>query len=220
MPREPDDGPLLDIRVLTSAELGAAAAVLAQGMRDNPLHVRVFGTDPRRRQRRLLVFLRQLVAYIEANGDVLGSYVQGELVGVLGMMEPGRCRPGLMDRLRIAGVVAASNRPAGMLRIGRWLSAWARNDPADPHWHIGPLAVLPAHRRRGIGRGLMLRCCRRMDALAARAYLATDLPINVAFYETLGFVVIRQESVLGVPNWFMIRPSTRSRPAGHVYPKG
>ncbi len=219
MAREPDESPRLEIRVLTSSEIGEAAAVLAHGMRDNPLHARVFGTNPGHGQRRLLVFLRLLVAYIEATGEVLGADVQGELAGVLGMMEPGRCRPALMDRLRIAGAVAAGNPPAVMLRIGRWLSAWARNDPAQPHWHIGPLAVLPAHRRRGIGRCLMLRCCRRMDALAAEAYLETDLPINVAFYETLGFAVIRQESVLGVPNWFMIRPPARSKPAGPVSPE-
>ena len=44
-----------------------------------------------------------------------------------------------------------------------------------------------------------------MDALGAAAYLETDLAINVAFYETLGFGVSRHEVVLGVPNWFMSR---------------
>ncbi|MHA6645551.1 GNAT family N-acetyltransferase [Mesorhizobium sp. A623] len=63
-----------------------------------------------------------------------------------------------------------------------------------------------AYRRRGIGRYLMSRCCRRMDELSVTAYLETDLAINVAFYETLGFVVIRREFVLGVPNWFMCLP--------------
>ncbi len=52
----------------------------------------------------------------------------------------------------------------------------------------------------------MMRCCRHVDALAATAWLETDLAINAAFYETLGFAVIRHEPVLGVPNWFMRRP--------------
>jgi ribosomal protein S18 acetylase RimI-like enzyme len=203
----------LDIRELTPGELRVAAAILADGMLDNPLHVEVFGTDLDHRHRRLLRFLGHLIAYVQSNGDVLGAYVQGEMIGVLGMIKPGRCRPALMDTLRFAGIIAASNRPAGTLRILRWLGAWARNDPVGPHWHIGPLAVGPAQRRRGIGRHLMVRCCQRMDALAATAYLETDLAINVAFYESLGFVVTGHESLLGVPSWFMTRPPSCGAPA-------
>jgi GNAT superfamily N-acetyltransferase len=197
---------IVDIRALAPDELQAAGALLAHGMRDNPLHVKAFGADPDRRGRRLPRFLGDLVAYVHSNGAVLGASADGELLGVLGMMEPGGCRPALTDALRFGRTIVASNRPAGIVRILRWLATWARNDPADPHWHIGPMAVRPAYRRRGIGRRLMTHCCERMDALAATAYLETDLAINVTFYKTLGFVVTRQEAVLGVPNWFMSRP--------------
>ena len=209
----PDDNHLVDIRELAPGELRVAAAILANGMRDNPLHVEAFGIVPDRRHRRLRRFLGHLIAYVQSNGDVLGAYVQGELIGVLGMIKPGRCHPALMDRLRFAGIIATSNPPAGIFRIHRWLGAWARNDPARPHWHIGPLAVRPAYRRQGIGRRLMVRCRQRMDALSATAYLETDLGINVAFYESLGFVVTGHETVLGVPSWFMTRPPACRAPA-------
>jgi hypothetical protein len=52
-----------------------------------------------------------------------------------------------------------------------------------------------------------------MDALAATAYLETDLAINVDFYETLGFLVVKHELVLGMPNWFMSRPPSYSTTA-------
>ena len=211
-PEPADDDPFVDIRILTPGELSAAAAVLARGMHDNPLHVKVFGAGPGHRARRLSRFLGHLAAHVQSNGDLLGAFVGGELVGVLGMMEPGRCRPAPMDMLRLAHAIMAGNSPATVLRIARWLSAWARNDPADPHWHIGPFAVSPAYRRRGIGRRLMMRCCARLDALAATAWLETDLASNAGFYETLGFVVTRHEPVLGVPNWFMLRPASRRSP--------
>jgi len=67
-------------------------------------------------------------------------------------------------------------------------------------------------RRRRIGRRLMTHCCHRIDALAATAYLDTDLAINVATNETLGFVVTRHQLVLGVPNWFMSRRPLCSTP--------
>ena len=196
----------LEIRELTTGDLREAAAVLASGMRDNPLHVEVFGTRSHKREMRLLRVLGHLIVYVHANGQVLGAFLCGKMVGVLGMIAPGRCRPAPTELLRFASVIVASNPPGGVWRVLRWLAAWARIDPSGPHWHVGPFAVRPPYRRRGIGRRLMSRCCQRMDALGASAYLETDLAINVAFYETLGFMVIRQEFVLGVPNWFMNRP--------------
>ena len=177
-----DAGLPLAIRALAPDERDAATALLAAGMRENPLHV-------------------------HANGTLLGACVDGELVGVLGMLEPGRCRPTRMETLRMASAIIVRNSPTRVWRIQRWLSAWTRNDPAELHAHIGPLAVLPAWRRQGVGRELMVHCCRRVDALGVAAWLETDLAINVAFYETLGFVVTRREAVVGVPNWFMRRPS-------------
>lgn len=204
-PSSVDAGPALAIRVLERGELDAAAALLADGMRDNPLHVKVFGGGVTRHRHRLLRFLRQLLLHVHANGALLGAFADQELIGVLGMMKPGRCRPSTREILRMAGAIIVSNPPLGVLRIHRWLKTWARNDPQEPHAHVGPLAVSPAWRRQGVARALMNRCCRHLDAQGQTAWLETDLAINVAFYETLGFVVVRQESVLGVPNWFMRR---------------
>lgn len=198
---EPD----VEIRELAAGELRAAALVLAEGMRDNPLHVKVFGANPDRRERRLFSFLGHLIGYVRSNGQVLGAYAQGELVGVLGMMKPGRCHPAGMSKWRFARAILTGNSPIGVLRTGRWLAAWKRNDPSEPHWHLGPMAVRPASRRRGIARRLMTRCCAHIDTLEATAFLETDLAINAAFYETLDFVVTRRERVLGVSTWFMRR---------------
>lgn len=195
-----------DIKVLACDELSRAVALLAEGMRDNPVHMQAFGADPQRRQRRLRRFLGHAVGYVGSNGMLLGAYAHGELVGALGMLEPGHCRPGRMQTLAFACFIIGGNTPACAWRIRHWLAAWARNDLREPHWHLGPLAVLPAWRRQGAGRCLMLQCCRRLDALGATAWLETDREINVAFYETFGFTVTRHEPVLGATNWFMRRP--------------
>lgn len=208
-----DTGRQIAIRVLVPNQLGAATTLLAEGMRDNPLHVKAFGTDVQNRQRRLQRFIGQLVGHVYSNGTLLGAFVRDELAGVLGMMKPHRCRPTHREVLRMASVIIASNPPLGVWRIHRWLSNWSRNDPHDPHAHIGPLAVLPPWRRQGLARNLMTECCRCLDAQAEIAWLETDLAINVTFYETLGFVVARCEPVLGVMTWFMRREprSTASR---------
>ena len=195
-----------ELRPLAPHELPAAAVLLAEAMRDNPLHLRVFGADPARREQRLQRFFGPLMHFVHANGAVYAAVVDGNTVGVFGMIEPGRCRPAWPARLRLAVAFAARQPPACAWRIGRWLAAWKRNDPPQPHWHLGPLAVRPDWRRRGIGRRMMLHGCQRLDALGATSCLETDLPINVAFYETLGFTVHRHDTVLDVPNWFMSRP--------------
>lgn len=195
----------LDIRVISPGKLDVAARLLAHAMLNNPLHIEVFGSDSEQRERRLLRFFGLVLPYVQANGEILGAYIQGELTGVLGMIRPGRCRPTWADKLRIGPLIAASNPPAVAIRIVQWLLAWSRNDSTVPHWHIGPLAVLPAYRRRGIARRLMTHSCERMDALGAVACLETDLEMNVDFYQTLGFAVRKKVDVLGVPNWFMCR---------------
>jgi hypothetical protein len=51
--------------------------------------------------------------------------------------------------------------------------------------------------------------CGHMDAYGVVAYLETDQRANVHFYQKLGFTVVAEADVMGVPNWFM------SRPGGH-----
>jgi len=51
--------------------------------------------------------------------------------------------------------------------------------------------------------------CARMDAAGEAAYLETDKPANVRFYERFGFEVVGEQRVLGVPNWFMLRRSEK-----------
>jgi hypothetical protein len=36
-------------------------------------------------------------------------------------------------------------------RKNYWLREWSIRDPAEQHWHLGPIGVLPSHRRLGLG---------------------------------------------------------------------
>ncbi len=205
-PQQADVDLAVEITELVSGEQRVAAtAVLADAMLDNPLHAQAFGADPARRRRRLWRFMDLLIRHVHSHGTLLGAYAQGELIGVLGMLRPGCCRPSRLAALRFAGALVTGNPPTGVWRIARWLAAWWRNDPSEPHSHVGPLAVASAYRRQGVGRHLMVHCCEQLDALALVAWLETDLAINASFYETVGFATVRHEPVLGVPNWFMRR---------------
>ena len=200
---------------LDQLEIGAIGAetepvldVLSRGMRDNPVHVAAFGDDPEIRRRQF----RKLVAAMFSVSDLSHALVarreDGVVVGVCGMMPPGNCLPGLGQQLRmLPTLLSLGPRAAG--RVMRWVGAWRRHDPEERHWHLGPLAVDAHLQGEGVGSRMMQVFCARMDAAGEDAYLETDKPINVRFYERFGFEVVGEEDVLGVPNWFMLRRAGR-----------
>ena len=88
-----------------------------------------------------------------------------------------------------------------------WFKEWAKHDPVEQHWHLGPIGVLPTHQGLGIGSMLMERFCKEVDACMAKAYLETDLDKNVRFYEKFGFKVVSESEIFGVKNRYMLRAS-------------
>jgi GNAT superfamily N-acetyltransferase len=197
---------MIEIRELTPGETDAAAAVLGRGMRDNPLHVQAFGHDPYSRERALTRVFQGVLRQYFPKGAVLGAFSPDTLVGVCAMVEPGRCQPSGGERLRLLPEAIAGAGLGGTVRLLKWVGTWARHDPREPHWHLGPVGVERHLQGRGIGGALLRVFCQRMDALGATAYLETDKRENVTFYERFGFHVKAEEPVLETLNWFMVRP--------------
>jgi GNAT superfamily N-acetyltransferase len=193
------------VRELRRDELPAAVGVVARGMRDNPMHVAVFGNDPARRLRRLDAMFR---AYLSAMRHLpLGAYRSGSgtLVGVLGLESPEACRPSIAGGLRVVASVYAAG-PVVALRATRWFAAYERRDPDERHWHLGPVAVDAGLQGMGIGSQMMASFRALVDAARDMAYLETDKPENVKFYARFGFETIAETTILGAQNWFMRRP--------------
>jgi ribosomal protein S18 acetylase RimI-like enzyme len=195
----------LEIGALYSSEVGEALGVISRGMRDNPIHIAAFGDDPERRKNSLRRLFGAAFAVMGLQEHMLLARGEdGAVVGVCGMMPPGDCLPGPEQQLRmLPGLLRSGPRAAG--RTMRWLGAWGKRDPKERHWHLGPVAVDAHLQGVGIGSKLMHVFCARMDAAGEDAYLETDKPINVRFYERFGFEVVGEREVLGVPNWFMLR---------------
>jgi ribosomal protein S18 acetylase RimI-like enzyme len=82
---------------------------------------------------------------------------------------------------------------------------WTKHDPKEPHWHIGPIGVLPAVQGQGVGKALLGSFLQMADEDGSMAYLETDVDRNVSLYEHFGFEVIGQTDIFGVNNRFMRR---------------
>jgi ribosomal protein S18 acetylase RimI-like enzyme len=193
----------VEIRDLHPEEVVFGAGVAARGLRDNPMGVAVLGEDPRYRQRYME---RSFGAVMQTTKQPpLAAWRGNYVVGVAGMAPPGKCQLSQLEVLRLLPRVRMTN-PRVIRRTVRWLSDWESRDPAEDHWHLGPVAVEGGLQGMGIGGQLMEVFASRMDASKAVAYLETDKPENVAFYERFGFVVVDEAEVLDTPNWFMWRP--------------
>jgi ribosomal protein S18 acetylase RimI-like enzyme len=194
----------LEIGALDASEFEEVMGVLARGMRDNPLHVAAFGEDPERRVQRFRGLMSAAFSVRDFSHTLVARREDGVIVGVCGMMPPGDCVPDFRQRLQLLpAVLHIGPRAAG--RAMRWMGVWGKHDPEERHWHLGPLAVDAYAQGRGVGSRLMQVFCAQMDAAHEDAYLETDKPENVRFYERFGFEVVGEKDVLGVPNWFMQR---------------
>src|SRR5690606_28627021 len=182
-----------------------AVAVLARGMRDNPIHVQAFGADAASRAHLLELMFSGIVGQQLDRGVVLGAYRGGRLAGVCGVMPPGGCPAaggGKLPRL-LALVRDSGARNAG--RVLEWMHDWTGTDPSIEHWHIGPFAVEPRLQGQGVGRALLSACCRRVDEDGRAAYLENDKPENLPLFADFGFEVEDRHAVPDAPVWFMLR---------------
>lgn len=192
----------VDVAAMDRREMPFAVGVLARGMCDNPNPVAALGGDRLSRQGALHSFFSTTMGAMPQEPLVArrGDWV----VGVCGMLAPGKCQPSAAHMLRLAPALVRLG-PAKASRLSRWFRWWGERDPQEPHWHLGPVAVEPGLRGMTVGSQMLKRFCEKVDAENVMAYLETETPENVRLYERFGFVTVEEAEVLGVPNWFMRR---------------
>jgi ribosomal protein S18 acetylase RimI-like enzyme len=191
----------LAIAPLEHRDIPAAARVLSLAMLSCPIHLAVFqGQDDKVRREQEWMFITLLRRY---PGLVFVSRLAGQIVGVLRMKS---CHGGRASG-RAADEEALQDRAA---RVSHWQNVWAYHDPMQPHWHLGPVGVVPSHQGSGVGTALMRHFCHEVDARQAAAYLETDRSENVRFYQKFGFKPVNEIDIFDVKNYLMWRPSKES----------
>jgi ribosomal protein S18 acetylase RimI-like enzyme len=193
----------LEVRVLHPDELAAAAGAAARALQDDPASIACYGDDA-------LVRLAQTHSLF---GDLFGRVTVAQhgalagrcVVGVAGVLPPGGC-VGAMMAPYVDDTLAAPEPPLGdPLRPAVLWATWAAHDPAEEHWHVGPVGVEPGFQGLGIGRAVMESLCAELDEHRRVGWLETNKERNVRFYSALGFELVDQADALSVRNWFMRR---------------
>jgi ribosomal protein S18 acetylase RimI-like enzyme len=187
---------MCQISFLQKSNISEASRVLSEAMLKVPIHMAIFrGQGEKERQIIEKMFFELLT---DLPGITFLARINRQLVGVMRMKS---CDGSKISNAHVP--TEAINTLDG--RVSHWRNEWARRDPSNQHWHLGPVGVLPSYQGQGIGTKLLRLFCKEVDACSAPAYLETDSDKNVRFYKRFGFQVVSETDIFDVKNYFMWR---------------
>lgn len=193
----------VDIRPIRDGEMDAACEVIGLAFADNPNSLAIAGGD-RATARRMMKAGMRVAKLGRKVSYVLIAEQAGAIVGVLNAAEWPNCQMRTAEKLRTAPAMIRALGSA-LPRAFKVMGIWAKHDPHERHWHVGPIGVRPGLQGRGIGKSLLGSFLVMVDEQRSAAYLETDVDENVLLYAKFGFEVIAREEILGINNRFMWR---------------
>jgi predicted N-acetyltransferase YhbS len=184
------------ISFLQKSDISEVSSVLSEAMLKVPIHIAIFQGQGKKERKIIAKMFFELLT--DLPGITFLATIGTQIVGVMRMKS---CD---------GSMVTEDHAQTGQVnnlkwRKSYWRNEWARQDPLNQHWHLGPVGVLPSHQGKGIGTALLKRFCKEVDACLAPAYLETDTDKNVRFYERFGFQVVEETGIFNVRNYFMWR---------------
>lgn len=194
----------LEIRPLRYEEIEFAAGLIGRAFRNLPTSIACFGKDEAFRAR----FLHEGYRRILQTSDelMLSAWQGGQLVGVMGIQQPGKCRMPISQKIRMAPFMIRSLKPRAIANSLTVFDTRDRHDIDETHVHGEPLAVEPTVKSTLIGTRLFQEACNEADRLDLPLFGITEHAQNVGFFETFGAKILDEFEILGVKNWAVIRP--------------
>jgi predicted N-acetyltransferase YhbS len=189
------------IEQLKREEIRETARVLALAFFSRPGLIKML-KGQRDKERRAVAHFEFELKHLQ--GNVLVAKKDRRIVGAIRFLESPHCQLSPLQLLRFFPIMLAEMRSTALHHARQGLT-WYRLDPKQSHWHIDPIAVLPEMQKQGIGSQLMTQFCKQMDKQGGKAFLETDKPEYVSFYERFGFEVTGEADVQRRHFWFMWR---------------
>ena len=186
------------ITFLEKSDISESSKVLSEAMLNVPLHIAIFqGHGEKERKMIENIFFELLRDF---TGITFLARINRQIVGVMRMKS--------CNGSKVNNECAQTGDVANLeWRKSYWQNEWARHDPLEQHWHLGPVGLMPSHQGKGIGTKLLSRFCQEVDACLSPAYLETDTDKNVQFYKSFGFEVVKEAEIFDIKNRYMWRPS-------------
>jgi len=201
-----------EIGRLGAGSLPMAIATTSRAFWPDPLFGH-FARDVVQEHRMLPTFLGALLRDAADHGEVWVATRNGVVVGSASWLQPGtmprpRSRENRITRACASALLTGRNRRSGLAL----LSAVERQHPTQPHWYLPLLGIDPKWQGRGLGTALLNPKLNECDTDGLPAYLETQKPENVPYYERFGFRVTEVIELPSTPPiWLMWR---EPQPAG------
>ena len=192
------------IQKYSAERLDTTVSMLAEAFVANPLHISAFGPQRIDQNRSFFrIGLRHMFT-----GKAFVALVDDQVRGYIHFNASPYCLPAPEE---IPLAVTTLLKPLGeaIPQIIKWFARWCHLDPEEPHVHLGPIGVAPDAQGQGIGTALMHRYIEHLKQEQIAGYLETDRLSNIEFYKKFGFVVQREEQLIGTPTWYMWRPRNK-----------
>ncbi len=184
------------VTFLEKSDIPESSRVLSEAMLNVPLHIAVYQGHGEKERKLIEKMFFELLS--ELPGITFLARMNRQIVGVMRMKT--------CNGSKFSNEHAQTGDAANLdWRKSYWHNEWARHDPLDQHWHLGPVGVLPSHQGKGIGTKLIIRFCQEVDACLSPAYLETDTDKNVRLYKRFGFEVVKETEIFDVKNRYMWR---------------
>jgi GNAT superfamily N-acetyltransferase len=182
-------------RPATPDDVPAAAGALARAFEDDPAFNWVLPKAETRAAKLTVLFGVLLSKSMKM--DFHEIYTTPEVAGVAAWGRPGAWR--LPTRMMLPSLprLLLSMGIGGTVRFMRLMLAVEKRHPEERHWYLAALGTDPPKQRMGVGKTLVAPVLERCDKERLPAYLETQKPENVPYYERMGFKVTGEFDIPG-----------------------
>ena len=187
-------------------QLEVAIAATSRAFWPDPLFS-FFAHDAVQEHVMLPTFMGALLRDAYRNGEVTVVEDGQRIAGSASWLPPGamprsRARDTRITFACASALLRGQNRTTGL----KLLDEVDKHHPHEPHWYLVLLGVDPKYQGRGYGGALLQPALERCDNTQTPAYLETQKPENLPFYERFGFKVREELSVKHSPTvWTLWR---------------
>lgn len=152
-------------------------------------------------------FIKAVMHDALGHGEVDAVMKSGRIAATASWLPPGAAPRSTLRELRVTALCASALvRGRNRLKALAILNEMDKQHPSEPHWYLAAIGVDPLFQGRGIGTALLRTRLDVCDRTGLPAYLETQKPENVPYYERFGFTVRHTVAKQGCPTlWAMWR---------------